>query len=185
MNLAAIAARADFDFFRHVHMLAAISEAPARKRLGEELVTFAEAVPAHIHVDAEGVIFHFRRAAPQAEMERLFGERVELGDFLGEAERLVPRRHQHAGAECEIGKARGDEREEPQWVGRWIIIGEVMLDHPCRAETQFLAKFAVGENFVIGFAVGEAGFAGRRRDEAEFDVGLVVHLRFSPASIIF
>ena len=55
-------------------------------------------------------------------MERLVGEQVELRDLLGEPERLVPGRHQNAGAEREIREARGDVGEEGQRVGRRSLL---------------------------------------------------------------
>ena len=60
------------------------------------------------HGDIERFVFQRRVAAAKADMQRRIGQQAEHGDLLGHAERLVPGRDQHRGAEPEAGTPRGD-----------------------------------------------------------------------------
>ena len=102
-------------------------------------------------------------------MKRPVGEQVELRDFLGQAQRLVPGRHQHAGAEREIREARGDVGEEGQRVGGREVVREMMLDHPGRPVAGPVGEVAVRQDLLVERGVGEPALAHRRRHEGKVD----------------
>ena len=80
------------------------------KSLLDDLEDLREARAALVHVDVVGVVFHLGGAAPDAEMQGSLRQAIEHGDFFGEPQRVIPRQHQHRGAERQVGKFCGDMR---------------------------------------------------------------------------
>ena len=88
-----------------------IGERLALQRQAYDREAFLEAIVRLGHRDIERLVFQRRVATAKADMQRRVRQQAEHGDLLGHAERLMPGRDQHRGAEPEAGTARGDVRQ--------------------------------------------------------------------------
>ena len=82
---------------------------------GHELRGFGEARPRLLHRHAEARILHGGRTTAEAEHTAAVGEDVEERDLLGHPHRVVPRQHDHGGAERDPLRPAGDVAEQLGW----------------------------------------------------------------------
>ncbi len=154
---------------RTLQVAPVIGEGLAVERTVEDLPALAEALARLLHLDAERVVLVLRGAATEPEMEVLLRQMRQRGDLAGEPERLVPGRHEDAGAEREVGEAPGDVTEYEQRARHREVVREVMLEHPGGAVPESAVALAVGEDLLVERGVVEARLADRCGDEAELD----------------
>ena len=133
----------------------------------DDLVDLLEALAAARHVKPEGVELVLGRAAPDAQVKRLLGEQAEHRDLAGESQRLVPRQHQHAGAERQLREAAGDVAGQHQRARRREVVAEVVLDQPDRPEAELGVVLDVIEHGPVDSRVGGARGVRRRCHDAE------------------
>ena len=72
-------------------------------------------------------------ALADAEIEPAAGDQIERRGLLGEQHRIVPRQHDHRGAEPQRRGAHGERGLQHQGGGDLVPAGEMMLDQEARA----------------------------------------------------
>ena len=148
----------------------AVGEFLTAQPLLDDFKNFREARAAFVHVDAIGVVFHFRGAASDAEMQRSSREAVEHGDFLGEAQRVIPGQHQHGGAERQAGESGGDVRHQEKRARRRIIVAEMMFQQPGGVVAEARAERAVVQEILVKLLVGLGAVSRGRGLKSEADI---------------
>jgi len=78
----------------------------------------------------------------EAEQATAAAHDVQKRDLLGHAHGIVPRQHDHRGAELDAPGAAGEVGEQLRRRGRHGVAGEVMLERPQRIEAQRLDEIA-------------------------------------------
>ena len=149
---------------------AAMPEGLSRQALLDDLEDFGEPRAALVHVDIVGVVFHFRGAAPDAEMQGALRQAVEHRDFFGQPQRVIPGQHQHRRAERQVRKFRRDMRHHQERAWRRIVVAEMMLQQPRGVIAELVTERAIGDQVAIELVIGNAGHIGRRRLESEPDI---------------
>lgn len=135
--------------------MARVRHWPAAERFAGEFPGLAETVAGSFHADPEGIILALRRAAPHADMQLAFAQRLQHRHVLGEAHRVVPGQHHDRRAEAQTRAGGGDVGEEQQRVGLRIVVAEMMLHHPGGVVAQAEQQLGVGDRFAIELAVAQ------------------------------
>ena len=113
-----------------VPALAAMAEAAlGGPRLADDLHRLVEALGRLVDRDAEAVELGLAIALADAEIDAAAGQQVERRDLLGDQHRIVPRQHDHRGAEPDVLGARGEIGQHRHRGRDLALAGEVMLDH--------------------------------------------------------
>ena len=149
---------------------ALVGERRALHRAVEDLPSLAEALTRLGHRDAERVVLVLRRAAAEADVELLVGQVAEHRELAGEPQRVVPGRHEHAGAEREIGEARREVCHQDERARARVVVGEVVLDQPGGAEAERPMGRAAAGQTRVDLGVGHAGRVRGNGQEPEVDV---------------
>ena len=159
--------RAQADRARHLVIGPVMGEFLPGEALADDVQRFREPAPRLRHGDAVSIVFGFRRAAPEAQMQRAPRQRVQHRDLLGDAHRVVPGQHQHRGAEPDIRAERRHMRHEEQRARRRVVVREMVLQHPDRFVAERLGELHVLDDFVVKHLVGLADIGGGRGLHAE------------------
>ena len=127
---------------RDLEELALVLEHFVAQRLDHDLRRLGEARPRLAHRDAEAFVLGRGGAAPEAEQAAPAAHDVEQRDLLGDPHRVVPRQHDHRGAELDALGAAGEVGQQLGRRRRHGVAGEVMLQRPQRVEAERLDQIA-------------------------------------------
>ena len=119
-----------------------IFETLLRQRQAHDLGRFHEAPARLLHRDAEARVFHARRAAAEAEQAAPAAQHIEQRDLLGDPDRIVPRQHDHRGAQRDPLRPSGEIGQQLRRRRRHRIAGEMMLQREERIEAERLGQIA-------------------------------------------
>ena len=109
-----------------------------------DLRGFHEAGARFLHGDPEAGILDARRPPPEPEEASAARQDVEQGDLLGDADRVVPRQHDHRGAEGDALRPAREVAQELSRGGRHGVAGEVVLEGEERIEPEWLSEITEG-----------------------------------------
>ena len=101
------------------------------------------------------VVLDARQAAADAEDHAAARDVVEQRDLLGDAQRVVPRQHDDAGAEQDVRVLAGHVRQPLHRVGAHRVVVEVVLDRPQRLEAELDGEVAQPQLVLVHLVVAE------------------------------
>ena len=113
-----------------------------------------EHLAARVHRNAEPLVLDASQATADPENQPTAGEVVEHRDPLDKPCGVVPRQHDHAGTDLQVGASR-DPPQELQGVGAHRVVGEVVLHRPDRVEAEVLGLLHHPHLLVPDLFVGE------------------------------
>ena len=153
-----------------VPVLAAMAEAAlGGPRLADDLHRLVEALGGLVDRDAEAVELGLAVALADAEIDPPAGQQVERRDLLGDQHRIVPRQHDHRGAEPDVLGARREIGEHRHRGGHLALAGEVMLDHEELLEAEPVGFGHIVDEALVALAVlqADAALGARASEQAE------------------
>src|SRR5439155_27321268 len=131
---------------RLLHERAVVLAVPLLEAAQDHLRALDEAPPRLLHRHAEALELDPPEAAPDAEDETASAHRVEHGDLLRDAHRIVPGEHDDHRAELDAPRPPRHVGEELEDVRAHRVVGEVVLDAPDRVEAERLSEVGKKEH---------------------------------------